>query len=43
MKILGLIVCILFVIVVLLHIGEDRGCRGSCCQGRKPCDCEDKE
>ena len=41
MKILALTVMLIFVIVVLLSIGKDRVCRGSCEQGRKPCDCKD--
>jgi hypothetical protein len=43
MMILTLTVLAVFVIIVLLNIGKDRGCSGSCCQGRKPCDCKDKE
>jgi hypothetical protein len=43
MKILALTVFAIFVIMVLLNIGRDRGCRGSCEQGRKPCDCKDEE
>ena len=43
MMILTLTILAIFVIVVLLNIGKDRDCSGSCRQGRKPCDCKDKE
>jgi hypothetical protein len=43
MKILALTVFAAFVILVLWNIGKDRGCSGSCEQGRKPCDCKDNE
>ena len=42
MMILTLTILAIFVIVVLLNIGKDRGCSGSCCQGRNPCDCKEK-
>jgi hypothetical protein len=41
MKIAAIIVFVLFILVILMNIGKDRGCRGSCEQGRKPCDCKD--
>ena len=43
MMILTLIVALAFVILVLWNIGKDRGCHGSCQQGRKSCDCKGEE
>ena len=43
MNILALTVIIIFVIMILWSLNNDSGCRGSCEQGRKPCDCKDEE
>ena len=39
MKILALTVILIFAIIVLRKDYKSRACRGSCEQGRKPCDC----
>ena len=38
-KMIALTVMLIFAIIVLRKDYKSRACRGSCEQGRKPCDC----
>jgi hypothetical protein len=40
---LALTVMLIFAIIVLRKDWKSRACRGSCEQGRKPCDCKEDQ
>ena len=41
--VIGLIMVGAFIFIAYKYFTEASGCTGSCCQGRKECDCKDEE